>query len=432
MPRLLPRLRTALAQLAVPDKSHPFDIRRLRARPNSLHRPSAPPPSFLLAHHPRSVLLAQSPITRSWDYVLRKSLPPRLYVPRRAKARNGEYDRPRQMNDEERRWWANPYLRMLASPMRRCMITNRYFPSDFLVRLGPVKIPMGNSANVVLVPDGLQHTKFTTRRVGRATYILCSRNAFECVGERGQVLIRGQTMHPNLTDYVAHLLRLRALQELELLAEQLEHSFRTFKTSNNRQRILRRLTRQEWKQIRETGVIPFNDAVAFLVVPPLNKNPVTRQKPEASMSDSPLLDDIGTRKPLPPLSLLYPSQHPPRFLATGNLPDLLSTYQAPLYNGLALFPNRHQRATLYSLLLRILAIERRSHQPAIETEENKVGRERAHGDAKHSHVFLLSSNGNLIRRGDVSAAAIALWRIRMYQGGGMEDDRSWTSLPESW
>lgn len=292
---------------------------------------------------------------------------------------------------------------------------------DFLVRLGPVKIPTRNATNVVIVPDGLQHTKFTARRVGRATYVLCSRDAFKYIRERCQILIRRQTIHPNLTSYVAHLLRLRVLQELELLAEQLEHSSRTSKTCDNQQRILRRLTRHEWKQIKETGVVPFSDAVAILVVPPLNKNPATQKTPEASMSDSPFLDDTEARKPLPPLSLLYPTQHPP---TAGNLPDLLSTYQVPLYNGLALFPNKHQRATLHILLLRILAIERRLYQSAIEVEGERKGR--AHGDAKHGHAFLLSSNSNLTRRGDVSTVAIALWRIRMYEGGGMEDDGSWT------
>lgn len=274
---------------------------------------------------------------------------------------------------------------------------------------------------LIAVPDGLQHTKFTARRGGRAIHVLCSRELMNHTTELRQAFasIRTCVPHPNLINYISHLLRLRVLQELELLAEQLKCSHQTFKAS---QPILRRLTRHEWKQLKETDIVPFSDAVAVLVVPPLNKNPVTGQKPEPSMSASPLPSNMRPRDHLPPLSSLLLSRNEPDYLVTGNLPDLISAYQIPLYNGLALFPNEHQRAALHALLLRILAVERRLYQPG-----NNIGGGR--GDEKHSHAFLLSSNNNLIRRGDVSAVAIALWRIRMFEGD-LGDDSSWTSAFE--
>jgi hypothetical protein len=316
---------------------------------------------------------------------------------------------------------------MLASPIRHCVVTSRYLPSgkygacplgfiyshalDFLIRLTPVKFVDRRSTKVVIVPD-LQHTKFTARRVGRAVHILCSREALSCINN-----YRGHIMHPNLMNYVAHLLRLRVLQELELLVEQLEYSRRTCKMSNDLQPILRRLTRCEWKQLKETGIMPPGDAVAVLVVPPLNKNPVTGQRPESSMSASPLTSTLKPRSPLPPLSSML---NVSGFLVNHKFPDIIPAYQIPLYNGLALFPNEYQRAALHSLLLRILTVERRLHQSTIQAKGHNV--EKCIGE-KHSHAFLLSSNSDLIRRGDVSAVATALWRVRMFEGS-LEDDSS--------
>ena len=294
-----------------------------------------------------------------------------------------------------------------------------------------MKLPEGK---LVAVPDGLQHTKFTARRAGRATHILCSRELinYTSTKEWRQAfgLVRIHAPHPNLIDYISHLLRLRVLQELELLAEQLECSHQTFKASHDLQPILRRLTRREWKQLKETDIVPFSDAVAVLVVPPLNKNPVTGQTPEPSMSASPIPSNMKPRNDLPPLSSLLLSRNEPDCFVAGNLPDLMSTYRIPLYNGLALFPNEHQRAALHALLLRILAAERRLYQSTIDAKGNDFeGKGQALGDEKHSHAFLLSSNSNLIRRGDVSPVAIALWRIRMFEGN-LGDNCTWTSTFE--
>lgn len=281
----------------------------------------------------------------------------------------------------------------------------------------PVKFVDRHSTKVVIVPD-LQHTKFTARRVGRAVHILCSREALCCINN-----YRGRIMHPNLMNYVAHLLRLRVLQELELLVEQLEYSRRTCKMSNGLQPILRRLTRCEWKQLKETGIMPPGDAVAVLVVPPLNKNPVTGQRPESSMSASPLTSNMKPQSPLPPLSSMLDVSG---FLVHRKFPDIIPAYQIPLYNGLALFPNEYQRAALHSVLLRILAVERRLRQSTIQAGGHNVEKR---SDEKHSHAFLLSSNSDLIRRGDVSAVAIALWRVRMFEGS-LEDESTRTSIFE--
>jgi len=44
----------------------------------------------------------------------------------------------------------------------------------------------------------------------------------------------------------------------------------------------------------------------------------------------------------------------------------------------------------------------------------------ARGDQKASHAFLLYSDENTSRRVDTVPAAIALWRVRMWEGAGWE------------
>lgn len=101
MVRLLPRL-------ARINQSPACAVKRQRPRrPKSAHRPavSAPPlhPRFSLLLHP------QNPIATPDLYVRHKSLPPRVFLPKIPHHRAGEYDRPRQMSAEERRWWSSPY-----------------------------------------------------------------------------------------------------------------------------------------------------------------------------------------------------------------------------------------------------------------------------------------------------------------------------------
>lgn len=151
MPRLLPRLLETIAETtATQKKSFPFDIKALRNGKKSLYKPIPPRPSFHPSNHPRSILLAPSPnpITNSWDYVRHKTLPPRVRLSKQGKSRSAPngFDRPREMTEDERRWWSSPYrkyafffhmfelrpralVRMLSSPIRRCIVSDRLLPS---------------------------------------------------------------------------------------------------------------------------------------------------------------------------------------------------------------------------------------------------------------------------------------------------------------
>jgi hypothetical protein len=269
-----------------------------------------------------------------------------------------------------------------------------------------------NSPDVTLVPDGLLHAKYVSRKVGgSAAYVLCCRKAIERLHPGSHRRISGKiALPPSLPEYIAHLLRLRVLQELELLTERLEYAMRSGKSLGNPAVILRRLSYDEWGTLRSTGTIPYPNAVAVLVVPRPNRHPITKERPVPSMSASPP-DDEELPQALPPLSELVPYSETPLIDETGTLPNL----EIPLYNSITAFPSRSQRAALYQFLTRILAAERflkrlhRNHVP--ENGEDPLVR-------KGSHAFVLCSDNRTIRRGDSAAIALALWRLRMYESDG--------------
>jgi len=230
-------------------------------------------------------------------------------------------------------------------------------------------------------------------------------------------------MHANphrlLADHVGHLLRLRALQELELMSDALDDSLRSEQRPKHT-RLLRRLTRTEWIYLRSSHVIPHPNALAVLVVPPLRKDLTTGKRPEPSMSAAPLPYTPSPHVSPLPLCTLFPVRRPRWDTKTGD--HILSQAQIPLYNGVSLFPIPQQRAALHALLLRLLGLERRLAGrcnvldiPCEETSE----KESLSGPT--SDAFLLCSGGEPDSTGDAAAVAVALWRVRMFEDAGKED-----------
>jgi len=271
-----------------------------------------------------------------------------------------------------------------------------------------------------LVPDGVLHPKYASRKAGGAAYVLCSRKAVESLQQGSTRRIAGKVfLPPNLSEYIAHLLRLRVLQELELLTDRLEWAMRSGKNHNSAV-ILRRLSRDEWGSLRSSGTIPFPSAVAVLILPQPNRDPVTKERPKPSMSALPPNDEERPED-LPPHSVLTPRSTESIAVEVDVLPQL----DIPLYNTITAFPSRSQRAALYQFFTRILAAERflkRAHcKDRKKSDSQEVGHGANEKDAtfgKGSHAFLLCSDAENARRGDCAAVARALWRLRMYESEG--------------
>ncbi|KAL1723515.1 hypothetical protein EV715DRAFT_269580 [Schizophyllum commune] len=433
--RLLPRLIKRLSKNP-PSLSPELDAAQAKRKtsPNTLGAPTSKslykplPPRFSVdpAHHAVSPVLADySPFTHKSDYVRHKRLPP---IPRLSRRRNAKRDTgadplrdmnvdpPREMTREERDWFASPYLRMLASPLRKCAVTGRYMPADFLIRLLPMKLPASRASRIraIIVPDGLQHPRFESKRRGKAGYITCWAEVLAQAPQRGtagKIMHGGGMISPVLLDQTLHLLRVRVLQELEVLRLALErehHKRREGCTSP----IVRRLTRAELAHIREFDTIPYPDAIAVLMCPPVNRNPSTRTRPAGDMSASPPSEAGMTIKPTrspPPHSTLHPVA-PIEPAPDGVEPH--SPHLIPLYHSLALFPHPAHRRKLHELLSAIIARERTIRPPSNDSPDEVDSKQR-----KASHAYLITSNAEIVGRGvDVAALGIALWRLRMLSG----------------
>lgn len=256
---------------------------------------------------------------------------------------------------------------------------------------------------------------------------------------------RSVTVPPSIVPHISHLLRLRVLQELELLITRLrwQNRWKPIASSDPPRRILRRLTRAEFKHVRETGSIPFEDAVAILVVPPVNRDTKTKERPKPHYSalpeSSPPREEATPKRPLPPASILLPTSPPPKPPSENDcnagLPDVLSTPKVPLYNGVPLFPTKPTRAALHKLLCDLLAVEAsgryrsRSQEGVLEGGSDSKKGTPVKGDQKASHAFLLCSSAETLMRVDVVPLAVALWRLRVWSGEPWtEENGTWMSI----
>ncbi|KIO07227.1 hypothetical protein M404DRAFT_998638 [Pisolithus tinctorius Marx 270] len=448
MPRLLPRLIKKFKEtpLGEPRPRHLDKRVHVPSRKKGSFQPIPERPSYSVAGRVQSILLDdQSPVTNSRAYIRHKGLSPRVLIPPvKAAGDNAESHVPREMTAQEREWWSSPYLRMLSSPIRWCTISRRHKPSDFLIRLTPLQLPVPRGAKSLQVwmPDGLEHPKFRGRKGQLAMYLTCWKDIFSPENFSRIAPPRAAPkgiFHKLLATQISHLLRLRIIQELQLLEERL---LRRSRRDDQEATILRRLTRAEFKELRETGELPHRDAVAVVVAPPVNRDRITKNKPAASIEpEVPSDDQVAPsasdfhRKVQLPLSTLHKAQcHLPE-KEEHPFSSLVPTAQVPLYNGLTMFPSAPQRAMLHKALCKVLNAERHSRlgQSSTSSDGNRR-KESTPGCERGSHAFLLISNERTVKRADSAALAIALWRLRMWEGdayqglvysGGWEVDGEW-------
>ncbi|KAF8592652.1 hypothetical protein K439DRAFT_1400616 [Ramaria rubella] len=411
MPRFLPKL----IQRIKAEESYSLQIPSATTRPKSRTArriiPTALPyPSFSPHGRKRSILLDDvNPVIHHDAFTQHKRDAP--IVP--STARRGKHaNASREMTALECEWWSNPYLRMLASPLRRCIVTEKQIPSDFLIRLAVLDVsgPRLSRMTAAILPDGVEHPRFRRRNSGRGYYLVCNKVAIrELVDRSSYKRIPTQSkihVHSLLGAQIGHQLRLKVLQELELLAE----SLRCSPQGSLEHTVLRRLTRTEWTEMKTSGQIPQPGAAAVLVVPPLNRRSVLE---EASNNEKCL--SSRALPPLPPLSVLHETQA----VSSSDI-TLQSTRRVPLYNGVALFPSPLLRSKLYKALQNTLLVERRARwrQGTSARCTDSLPNDSTHQSTrdKASHAYLLSSNGNTLCRADSVPLAIALWRIRMWEG----------------
>jgi len=231
--------------------------------------------------------------------------------------------------------------------------------------------------------------------------------------------------HSLLNAQIDHILRLRVLQELDLLADRLLAAPLSLESHVP---VLRRFTRAEWHAARESELLTGTDAgstIALLIVPKVQKSRLAAadsnniQQPPLSM-DHP----VSSRAAQAPMSILF--RVPTTLLSSTNLSQTLSPHLVPVYNGPALFPSPIQRASLRSHLDRILKIERDAAFNLRRNSSDTPGRALKKGEReKSSDVYVLRSDKATLGRAETVGVAVALWRLRMWEGMGWESDAGW-------
>lgn len=315
----------------------------------------------------------------------------------------------------------NNEVRMLATPPRECALSGHLLPSGrnsyfhtarslltlgeaLLLRFAPVRTndadcsPAGGPAPCILVPDGLQHPKFTTRRSNRSVHVLCSRQATSFILENNRVgrIPSYVSIPSNLCAQVSHLLRLRVLQELELFVAQLKAKPKADILANPP---IRQLSMSEWRDIEEDHRIPWQDAVAVVNIPPIPT------EAEPSMSPFPLpLDPDMEANASQSVAAMYPVSRDCPFPSNFQYRDVLPSAKVPLYNAVGLFPHVAQRAALFQLLDQAKSI----YTVAQQRNNSLIS-------SDNSHAYLLSSNSEIVKLGDMAALAMALWRVFLFE-----------------
>ncbi|KZW03781.1 hypothetical protein EXIGLDRAFT_827741 [Exidia glandulosa HHB12029] len=405
-----PKLAPKLAQLSRQRLSQPQDgslYYRPPQKPKQPKRHVLPPPDFS-AQRPtgRSIIMEErNIIVEPEAYARHKAAEPRVTYDPRLKDR--------VMTKDERRWWSNPFLRMLSSGVRRCTLTSRYMTTDLLIRLSLQRVPLaaappsdeskpakrprtdGEGSIVAILPDNDPEHIVN----GRGFYIVCSRRMFERIPSKGLEygMDKRHEMHPDLTNYIGVLLRQRIIRCLELL----EPELRIGSHAIEQVPLIRRLSWAEWDLARETGVLPSSDPDAFALVLFREPKKGPRRKPPEP-------------RPAPAHSW---------FGVEGK-----GERMVPLYDTWKLFPDDATRTDLRKKLNAVLNVERVSRWRSKALSPEEIAAQKARGlidgskqekekdkDTGPSDAYVLCSNAATLLRADVVPTLIALWRLRMWE-----------------
>ncbi|GAA5897624.1 hypothetical protein JCM8208_000215 [Rhodotorula glutinis] len=125
-------------------------------------------------------------------------------------------------------------LRILSSPLRRCLLTNKVLPCEMMVRFELTRPPSpspSSPSRLVLQPSRILHPRFEDRlsrqgSTGKAMWVTCWADAVAVLAQKGSYkrLSSSAVMlpPPAVTAHVHSLLARRVAHEAELVAERVK------------------------------------------------------------------------------------------------------------------------------------------------------------------------------------------------------------------
>jgi len=165
--------------------------------------------------------------------------------------------------------------------------------------------------------------------------------------------------------------------------------------------------------LEKTQRFPEDGALAVIVLPPV-------EIPSSIPPDATATKITDDQPPLP-LSVLCKGYKGPSPLG------IELGRHVPLYNAVPLFPSLEMRSQLLEGLKRVTIVERRARwregaKIIREGKSPREGKEKKKKKDNPSDAFLLKGDAQTVRRADTVPLAIALWRLRMWEGQGWEKE----------
>ncbi|EJU06588.1 hypothetical protein DACRYDRAFT_103533 [Dacryopinax primogenitus] len=312
----------------------------------------------------------------------------------------------------------DPFLKMLSSPLRRETISSRYLPTDFMIRLRLAR-PASMENLLYWYPVSSSYDRATQdESVGGSWYIVCWKEAMDFFrlrhGKKPPMAVpESARAHRFLSEQVYETLQLAVLEELEELRKRIGNPSDTYRP------LVRRLTRNELRALRNGEKVDLPDAAAVIMaakVNPRNKALAQADESAPSTSHEPAVSIETQRPKLPVATMVYTS------------PDIgLPRRPVPICNSIILFPEVDKRQELLSLLGNILKIERNAKGRAGDAPSS--GKQSDEGE-KASHAYLINLDRSASRRASTVPLLIALWRMRLWHGQGWTVDGSGSLRPQ--
>lgn len=112
----------------------------------------------------------------------------------------------------------NRSVRMLASPIRACLVTRSHLPNgwfcrsfilviiyiyyaDFLVRLVAARMPASRVSSTIrniIVPDGIEHPRFKSKKSGFGWHVVCRKETIDTLSVRGSYCVSSLSLSHSL------------------------------------------------------------------------------------------------------------------------------------------------------------------------------------------------------------------------------------------
>ncbi len=139
----------------------------------------------------------------------------------------------------EKRWSGSLHLTMLATPLRKCIVTSKILPTSLLVQLKAISPsfsyfsyrPAASSAKgsivggsrVVMLPDQILHPSYVPKKVGKGVWLTLDPRIFAQLEKKAayKVLNSKATLVKGTERLIAKQLGERVVQEVMLLRESL-------------------------------------------------------------------------------------------------------------------------------------------------------------------------------------------------------------------